>query len=324
MSAPGVPGTQPGVSVVVPTRDRPDRLAVCLAALGRQTAPTLEIVVVDDASRDAAAVAAVVAAVPGARLVRGEGRGPAAARNAGVAAARAPIVCLTDDDCEPVPGWAAALVARIRSASMRGVPPASMRGVPPASMGGVPPASMGGVPPASTGHPVPAAAAAGPTRNGRPGSVCAAAAQAIASHLAEATMDADTGRMRFAPTSNLACATAVLRAVPFDERYPLAAGEDRDWCARLLAAGYPLLFEPEALVRHHQELTPAGFWRQQVRYGRGGYRFRADHRTLLRPEPAGFYAGLLRRGFAEGPRAGLLVGLAQVATAVGMAREAMR
>ncbi|MGQ0483100.1 MAG: glycosyltransferase family 2 protein [Pseudonocardia sp.] len=302
------PGPRPAVSVVVPTRDRPDRLAVCLAALRRQTVPALEIVVVDDASRDAAAVAAVVAAVPGARLVRGQGRGPAAARNAGVAAARAPIVCLTDDDCEPVPGWAAALAARIGSESTEVPAPASTEG--PA--------------PASTEDPVPAAAAAGPTRNGRPGSVCAAAAQAIASHLAEATMDADTGRMRFAPTSNLACATAVLRAVPFDERYPLAAGEDRDWCARLLAAGHPLLFAPEALVRHHQELTPAGFWRQQVRYGRGGYRFRADHRTLLRPEPAGFYTGLLRRGFAEGPRAGLLVGLAQVATAVGMAREAIR
>ena len=73
------PAGVPRVSVVVPTRDRPDRLAICLAALERQTVPELEIVVVDDASRDAAAVAAVVAAAPRARLVRGTGRGPAAA-----------------------------------------------------------------------------------------------------------------------------------------------------------------------------------------------------------------------------------------------------
>jgi glycosyltransferase involved in cell wall biosynthesis len=272
----------PQISVVVPTRDRPDRLAVCLAALERQTVADLEIVVVDDASRDAAAVAAVVAWAPRARLVRGAGRGPAAARNAGVAAASAPVVCFTDDDCDPVPGWAAALAARI----------------------------AGG-----------ADAAAGPTRNGRPHSVVAAAAQAVATHLAEAAVD-PAGRMRFAPTSNLACRAEVCAAVPFDESYPLAAGEDRDWCARLVGSGRTLAFTPDALVRHHQELSPSGFWRQQVRYGRGAYRFRAGHGTLRRPEPPSFYLGLLRRGFRDGVRAGVLVGVAQVATAVGMVQEA--
>ena len=270
----------PEVTVVVPTRDRPDRLAVCLAALERQTAD-LEIVVVDDASRDAAAVAAAVAAAPRARLVRGAGRGPAAARNAGVAAARAPVVGFTDDDCEPVPGWAAALAARLGDAD----------------------------------------AAAGPTRNARPENPFAAAAQAVATHLAEASVD-QAGRMRFAPTSNLACRADVCAAVPFDESYPLAAGEDRDWCARLLGSGRTLVFTPDALVRHHQELSPRGFWRQQVRYGRGAYRFRAGQGTLRRPEPASFYLGLLRRGFGEGVRAGVLVGVAQVATAVGMVAEA--
>ena len=282
----------PQVSVVVPTRDRPDRLAVCLAALERQTQPDLEIVVVDDASRDAAAVAAVVATAPRARLVRGAGRGPAAARNAGVQAARAPVVCFTDDDCEPVPNWAAALAARLTAGADAPGPDA----------------------------PGPDAVA-GPTRNGRPRSVFAAAAQAVATHLAEATIDA-AGHMRFAPTSNLACRTEVCAAVPFDETYPLAAGEDRDWCARLVASGRTLAFVPGALVRHHQELSPAGFWRQQVRYGRGAYRFRAGQGTLRRPEPVSFYLGLLRRGFADGGRAGLLVGVAQVATAVGMAAEA--
>ncbi len=273
---------KPGVSVVVPTRDRPDRLAACLAALARQTAE-VEIVVVDDGSRDARVVAAVVAAVPGARLVRGAGRGPAAARNAGAAAARAPLLCFTDDDCTPVPGWAAALAARLAAG---------------------------------------ADAAAGPTRNGRPGSACAAAAQAVATHLAEATVEPGTGRMRFAPTSNVACRADVWAAVPFDERYPLAAGEDRDWCARLLGAGRTLVFEPAALVHHHQDLSLAGFWRQQVRYGRGAYRFRAAHGTLRRPEPPRFYLGLLRRGFAAGLRAGVLVCVAQVATAAGIALEA--
>jgi glycosyltransferase involved in cell wall biosynthesis len=281
------PEISPEISIVVPTRDRPEHLTRCLAALARQTARDLEIVVVDDASRDADAVAAVVAAVPTARLVRGAGRGPAAARNAGVATARAPVVCFTDDDCEPVPGWAAALAARLAAG---------------------------------------ADAAAGPTRNARPRSVTAAAAQTIASHLAESTVEGGAldraGRMRFAPTSNLACRAAVCTALPFDESYPLAAGEDRDWCARLLASGRTLVFEPAALVGHHQELSPVGFWRQQVRYGRGAYRFRAGHATLRRPEPARFYLALLRRGFAGGMRVGGLVCVAQAATAVGMVLEA--
>ncbi|MGE3286266.1 MAG: glycosyltransferase family 2 protein [Pseudonocardia sp.] len=269
------------VSIVVPTRDRPDRLARCLAALQAQTVADLECVVVDDASVDADAVAAAVAAAPRARLLRGEGRGPAAARNLGVRAARGEIVCLTDDDCEPVPGWAAALVARIEAGAQ---------------------------------------AAAGPTRNARPADPFAAAAQAVASYCAEATIDTATGRMRFAPTSNIACRADVLAALPFDERYPLAAGEDRDWCARLVASGAALVFAPEAVVAHHQELDARGFWRQQVRYGRGAHRFRSDHGSRL--EAPGFYTGLVRRGFAEGARAGALVCLAQLATAVGIAQEA--
>jgi len=39
-------------------------------------------------------------------------------------------------------------------------------------------------------------------------------------------------------------------------------------------------------------------------------------------QPSAFYVGLMRAGFARGIRCGLLVGLAQVATAVGFALEA--
>ncbi|MDQ4118422.1 MAG: hypothetical protein M3235_15880, partial [Actinomycetota bacterium] len=165
-------------------------------------------------------------------------------------------------------------------------------------------------------------AAAGPTRNGRPDSVLAAAAQAVATHLAEATIEPATGRMRFAPTSNLGCRAEVCRAVPFDESYPLAAGEDRDWCERLVGSGRTLEFVPAALVRHNQDLSVSRFWRQQVNYGRGAYRFRSGNGTLLRLEAPRFYAGLVRRGLSSGPRVGALVCVAQAATALGMGLEA--
>jgi GT2 family glycosyltransferase len=122
----------------------------------------------------------------------------------------------------------------------------------------------------------------------------------------------------FAPSNNLACTRAAFEAVPFDESYRQAAAEDRDWCARLVARGYTLRSQPSALVLHRPQLTLSSFLRRQVRYGRGAYRYRTTARRRL--EPVGFYVALVRRGFARGITAGMLVSVAQVATALGWAR----
>jgi GT2 family glycosyltransferase len=78
----------PAVTVVIPTCGRPELLARCLAALGRQTLGRegFEVIVADDS---------------------GLRSGPAAARNRGWRQARAPIVAFTDDDTEPQPEWLA-------------------------------------------------------------------------------------------------------------------------------------------------------------------------------------------------------------------------
>lgn len=122
----------------------------------------------------------------------------------------------------------------------------------------------------------------------------------------------------FAPTNNLACRKAVLEDVPFDESYRRAAAEDRDWCVRLIDAGHTLRLQPSARVLHQPNMTLSSFLRRQVRYGQGAYRFR---RKADRPlEPLGFYAALVRRGFAHGFAVGVLVSLAQLATALGWTR----
>ena len=275
--------TGPEASVIVPTRNRPDALAACLAALARQTASSFEIVVVDDASVDAAAVASVASSVPQALVARGSGRGPAAARNAGAELARAPILCFTDDDCRPAPGWIEACVARIEEGAL---------------------------------------VVAGPTHNGLPADDCATAAQTITNHLVAMSLDASGTRVGFAPTSNLACRAELHREVPFDEDYPLAAGEDREWCARLAGRGIEIAYEPAASVTHWPALSLRAFWRQQERYGRGAYRFHRTQPPGARLGSARFYLALVRAGFAHGARVGALVLLAQVATAVGMTREA--
>jgi glycosyltransferase involved in cell wall biosynthesis len=267
------------VSVVVPTRDRPQALVRCLEALGAQDVEPAEVVVVDDGSHDRAAVEDALAATPGARLLRLPGRGPAAARNVGARAATGEVVCFTDDDCEPEPDW-----LRLLSAAAAEHGAAAGRTEAP---GGAGPAVL--------------------------------ASQAITNHLLEASVDggAEAG---FAPTCNLAVSRSVLMGLPFDERFPDAAGEDRDWSARAVAAGAAPRYESRAVVVHRQELSARDFVRQQYRYGRGAVRFRRAHpgRGL---ERAGFYGALVRRGFAEGPAAGALVLAAQAATAAGIGTE---
>lgn len=274
---------RPSVAVVVPTRDRVESLRRCLRALEDQTLRPRQVIVVDDGSTRPEQVADAVAETRGGCLVRGAGAGPAAARNAGARAARASIVCFTDDDCEPAREWIERLTGPIRS------------GAP---------------------------AAAGATVNARPQSPVAAASQAVTNFASRATLRA-SGRIGFAPTCNVAAGTEVLADVPFDERFPLAAGEDRDWCARLDERGLALAFEPAAVVTHHQRLSLRAFWRQQVAYGRGAYRFRRGRASRRRLEAPAFYLRLVRFGLRHGALSGLLVVLAQAATAWGFACEAL-
>lgn len=84
------------VSAVVPVRDGRAYLAQALESLRAQTAPPLEIVVVDDGSADDSAD--VAAAIPGVRVVRRPAEGPAAARNAGARVARGEALAFLDAD----------------------------------------------------------------------------------------------------------------------------------------------------------------------------------------------------------------------------------
>jgi GT2 family glycosyltransferase len=108
------PASAPLISVVIPTRGRPELLARCLGPLVAQRLDPAcyEIIVVDDGpdARTRAVVEAMGQA--GAPVVRyiegGPGRGPATARNVGWRAARAPLIAFTDDDCVPGRSWLAA------------------------------------------------------------------------------------------------------------------------------------------------------------------------------------------------------------------------
>ncbi|MGK5628856.1 glycosyltransferase family 2 protein [Streptomyces sp. URMC 123] len=112
----------PEFAVVVPTLGRPS-LTTLLRALAEAGPPhPRRIVLVDDRRR--AGDSPLPVSVPDAlrplvQIVRGRAAGPAAARNAGWAAAPEPWIVFLDDDVVPGPSWARDLAADLAAAGPR-------------------------------------------------------------------------------------------------------------------------------------------------------------------------------------------------------------
>ena len=100
----------PAISVVVPVHRHWELVPGLLAALAAQSFAGFETILVNDDD-------APPPALPGThRVLHAPGPGAYAARNAGAAAARAPLLAFTDADCRPDPGWLAALAAAAAAA----------------------------------------------------------------------------------------------------------------------------------------------------------------------------------------------------------------
>lgn len=293
-----MPPEPPRFSVVVPTYHRPDRLRACLGALARLDAPPggFEVVVVDDGSPSP--MESVVAPFRdglGVTLLRQANAGPAAARNAGAAEARGAYLAFTDDDCMPAPSWLQALAARLADH------PGDLIG----------------------GHAV----------NALPENPFSTASQQLIDYL-YAYYNASGGARTFFASNNMAMPAERFRALGgFDVHFPLAAGEDRDFCDRWLAAGYGMTYAPEAVIHHAHRLDLRSFWRQHLNYGRGAFHFhqlRARRQeTSIGPEPLAFYLNLLRFPLVQ--KAGVrrwfhaaLLAASQVANVTGFFWEAAR
>lgn len=232
---------------------------------------------------------------PGIRLHRQQGAGPAAARNTGAALARGDFLAFTDDDCRPAPDWL------LRLAEALALQPEALVG--------------------------------GATFNAVDGNLFSEASQQLATFFY--VWQSRTGP-RFFASNNFALRRDGFVAVGgFDPSYPLAAGEDRAFCAAWADTERPLVYIPEARVMHHHVLGPVRFWRQHERYGRGAYRFyreRSARETPGRPRSrTRMTLALLTQPFRQPAALGLLARcgcaflllLSQVATTVGYLRGAL-
>lgn len=225
----------PQISVLLACHDRQDVIVQCLEGFARQLVPpgTLEIVVVDDGSRDAspALVEALELAVP-LRLVRQANAGAAAARNNGLAHLAGRYALLVNDDTVPFPGTVAAHLAALGELDD---PRACVLGTfeqPPAELDN----ALVRMLERTTyvfGYPQHA-----------PGAV--------------------VGGAHFY-TCNVSLPTAALRELGgFDPSFPCYA-EDTEFGLRLERAGYRIHYRPEARARHHHVPRFEGLrWRQQA------------------------------------------------------------
>lgn len=287
----------PFISVVVPTYERPDALRRCVRALRLQDYPRdrYEVIVVDDGSTTDL-TRAVHGTSHGAQtngqaqsvtLLRQANAGPAAARNRGAANAQGSYLAFTDDDCAPARGW---LQGLSRALSAR-----------------------------------PRAVVGGRTINAFPANPYAEATQLLITYLS--AHSAEQGMPSFFATNNLALSTDDFHAVGgFDTRFPLAAGEDRDFCDRCQLHGLAFRYVPDAHLYHHHNLTLPSYLRQHYNYGRGAYRVwqkrQARHETVEQGDWTRFIAGLLALPFHHAPASkavlySTLLGVAQGATAAG-------
>jgi mycofactocin system glycosyltransferase len=257
---PRLPRSSPDVTVVVPVHDRVHALVSCLGALEPET----RVIVVDDGSTDAAAVAAVCEH-HGARLIRRERcGGPAAARNTALARVRTDLVAFVDSDCVPEPDWLSALVGHfadplVGAAAPRLVPMwqgtrhtvlrrfASVR--PPLDMGP------------------------------REGEV------------------APGRRVPYVPAAALVVRLRALQQ-PFDAE--LRYGEDVDLVWRLHDAGWRVRYEPRAIVRHLEPDSWPALLRRRRSYGTSAAALSTKHPgrlapAVLRPWPTAAAALLVAR-----------------------------
>ncbi|KMO74433.1 mycofactocin system glycosyltransferase [Mycolicibacterium chubuense] len=215
------------VTVVIPVRDNPTGLTRLLTALRG-----LRVVVVDDGSATPVSDTDFQDVHCDLKILRLErSRGPAAARNAGLAACDTDFVAFLDSDVVPRRGWLEALLGHFCD---------------------------------------PAVALAAPRIVAlHPSDSVVARYEAVRSSLDLGLREAPVvpfGTVSYVPSAAIICRrSALIEVGGFDET--LTSGEDVDLCWRLNEAGARLRYEPIALVAHDHRTELRKWFARKSFYG---------------------------------------------------------
>jgi mycofactocin system glycosyltransferase len=280
-----VPAAGPGpdgVTVVIPVRDRTPELRLCLAGLRG-----CRVIVVDDGSRDPAAVASVAAAAGARCLHRAVNGGPAAARNTGLAAAGTPLVAFLDSDCVPAPGWLDRLLPHFSDPAVAAVAPRIVSYEP-----------------------------SGPGGQGRPDRLgWLARYEGISSTLdmgPVASIVRPGAKVPYVPGAAL-----VVRAAAAGDGFAedMRVGEDVDFVWRLAARGWHVRYEPAAVLAHQHRVRLRGWFARRVDYGTSAAPLELRHPGTV---PAVAMSGWSAAAWvsAAAGRPGVGAGIAGAATAL--------
>ena len=287
---------QPFFSIIIPTLNRSAQLATCLQSLACLNYPPnrFEVIVVDDGgqTRPESLVDSFCNQIDIVLIPQPHG-GPAMARNTGAQKAKGEFLAFTDDDCIPTANWLQALSARF--SGTRNV----MIG--------------------------------GKTINTLPINLYSTATQLLIDYLYQ-YYNLYPDDAHFLTTNNLAMPADLFRSVcGFDTTFPLAAGEDREFCARWLQHGYQMTYAPEVLVYHTHVFNFRTYWRKHFTYGRGAYRYHQVRAQRgfgpFRPDPK-FYMRLILNPFIQKQRkrtlrVTVLLMISQVANGLGFLWEGL-
>jgi mycofactocin system glycosyltransferase len=256
----------PEVTVVIPVRDRHAELARCLAGLG----DVRRVIVVDDGSRDPAAIGSAAAAAGASVVRRPVNGGPAAARNTGLAAATTPLVAFLDSDCVPGPGWLDALLPHFADPAVGAVAP---RIVP---------------------H--------------EPGRTWLARYEGASSTLdmgQRSSIVRPGSRVPYVPGAALVVRKEAAGAGFAED---MRVGEDVDFVWRLAASGWRVRYEPAATMGHQHRVRLCEWFGRRKDYGTSAAALELRHPGAVRPLYASAWTAAAWLAAALGhPEAGAVV-----------------
>lgn len=277
----------PCFSIVIPTYNRALLLGECLQSLFEQLKPNgrFEIIVVNDGSKTGFADYEKISnKYPQVIYIYSKHKGPAAARNLGIKAAKGDIVLFLDDDSLPTKNWLSSTVKSWEELSDSG--------------------GIGGYVASRENDNI----------------YCRINCDLFNWYLKEASACEYTV---FLSTCNSGYKKAILNNIgSFDETFDNACGEDRDLSIKIHNIGGKLKMDERIVVFHGRDLALISFLRRHFEYGMAAYMVYSKYpkwKRLSKKAYVNFYIRILKKykKVSEKRLAFLLLTLSQVSTFIG-------